>query len=124
MPSFTHGHALRIGVGGDLPNTVTNAQEVAKLLTDPEGCVYPPDQVACLTGGAARWEGVLAALDAWANRITLQDTVIVYLSGHVYQGESGGIDPGTPLLSPTGRLRSSVTSPDLHPRPRVSSTDG
>lgn len=38
MPLFTHGHALLIGVGGDLPNTETDAAGLAEIFTDPERC--------------------------------------------------------------------------------------
>ncbi len=38
MPLFTHGHALLIGVGGDLPNTATDAAGVAEILTAPRRC--------------------------------------------------------------------------------------
>ena len=65
---FRHGQALVIGVGNDLPMTVTGATALAGILTDPERCGYPADQVTLLVGSAARAEqlptrgNILAAL--------------------------------------------------------------
>jgi hypothetical protein len=50
---FTQGHACIVGVGSDLPNTVQDAEKIAALLTDPERCAYPPEQVQLLTGTQA-----------------------------------------------------------------------
>ncbi len=89
MPSlFTHGHALLIGAGGDLPNTVDDANGLASILVDPGRCAYPEEQVICLTGEVAPREAVLTALDGLAQRVTADDTVIVYFSGHGYRVES------------------------------------
>ena len=48
MTQFTHGHALVIGIGADLPNTVDDAVGLADILKDPERCAYPPGQVRML----------------------------------------------------------------------------
>ncbi len=84
---FTHGYAVVVGVGADLPNTITDADAVAALLKDPERCAYPPDQVRLLTGPQAQRDDVLAAL-GWLADATRQDpdaTAIVYFSGHGMQ---------------------------------------
>ncbi len=83
--SLRHYHALLIGVGSDLPNTVTDAQGLADLLTDPERCAYPLDQVTQLTESHADRASILAGLDALAQQTTTDSTVIVYFSGHGYQ---------------------------------------
>lgn len=49
---FVHGHALVVGVGADLPNTVDDAIGLASILCDPERCAYPAEQVKLLTGPA------------------------------------------------------------------------
>ena len=46
---FGQGHALVIGVGADLPNTVDDAIGLADILKDPTRCAYPPNQVHLLT---------------------------------------------------------------------------
>jgi len=82
--TFTHGYAVVIGVGADLPVTIADAQGVADLLCDATRCAYPPQQVQLLTGPAAKRDAVLTALTQLANQ-TQNDpeaTAIVYFSGH------------------------------------------
>ena len=53
--TFEQGHALIIGVGADLPNTVDDAIGMANILKDGERCAYPAGQVHLLTSeGATR----------------------------------------------------------------------
>lgn len=85
MTTFTQGHALLIGVGADLPNTVDDAVEMHTILTDKERCAYPPGQVQLLTVEKATRANVLAALDKLAQSTKTDSTVIVYFSGHGYQ---------------------------------------
>ena len=88
---FTSGHALLIGVGADLPNTITDAQGLAGLLKDPARCAYPPEHVHLLTGTQATRADVLTALETLAHATDSQSTVLVYFSGHGYRvsGSSG-----------------------------------
>jgi hypothetical protein len=81
---FTHGHALVIGMGADLPVTVTDAQGVASLLRDSARCAYPSEQVQLLTGPTARRGDVLQALDRLAEQVKADPdaTAVVYFSGH------------------------------------------
>jgi uncharacterized caspase-like protein len=85
MPPFTHGHALIVGMGADLPNTVQDAAGLAQLLQDEARCAYPPEQVTLLTGEQATRGAVLSALDALARISDPQATVVVYFSGHGYR---------------------------------------
>ena len=81
---FTHGYAVIIGVGADLPVTVDDATAVADLLRAPTRCAYPPEQVQLLVGKQARRAHILAALDKLATQ-TKNDpdaTAVVYFSGH------------------------------------------
>ena len=64
MPQFTHGHALVIGMGADLPDTIQDATGLADILTDQSRCAYPPGQVTLLTGEKATRAAVLSALDS------------------------------------------------------------
>jgi hypothetical protein len=82
---FTSGHALLIGVGADLPNTIMDAIGLANLLKDEDRCAYPPKQVRLLTGGQATRANILSAMDALSKATTEQSTIIVYFSGHGYQ---------------------------------------
>ncbi len=62
LQNFSHGHALVVGVGADLPVTIADAQGIAKLLCDSARCAYPSDQVQLLTGEHARRHDILATL--------------------------------------------------------------
>lgn len=81
---FTHGHALVIGMGDDLPVTIHDAQGVADFLRDPGRCAYPTGQVQILTGPGARRNDVLNALDKLAGQVKSdpEATAVVYFSGH------------------------------------------
>jgi hypothetical protein len=83
--AFVQGHALLIGVGVDLPNTVDDAVGMANILMDRERCAYPGEQVHVLTSGEATRQDVLAGLDALAQSTTPESTALVYFSGHGYQ---------------------------------------
>jgi hypothetical protein len=85
MPQFTHGHALIIGVGADLPNTVQDAAGIADILADQERCAYPASQVSLLTGEKATRGGILSALETLAHLSDAEATVVVYFSGHGYR---------------------------------------
>ncbi|HUV90889.1 MAG TPA: caspase family protein [Anaerolineae bacterium] len=90
---FTQGHALVVGAGGDLPNTVNDAMGVARILKDPERCAYPPDQVHLFTAERATRAAVLSAFDTLAQSTDPQSTILVYFSGHGYR-----------VTSPTGEF--------------------
>ncbi len=83
--SFAHGHALIVGVGADLPNTVDDAIGLAGILRDPERCAYPNDQVQLLTGANANKDAILRALDALSDLTDPEATVVFCFSGHGYQ---------------------------------------
>ncbi len=80
----THGHALVIGVGADLPNTIDDAQGLAGILRDRERCAYPTDQVHLLSGPAANRDNILDELARLAQIDDREATVIFYFSGHGY----------------------------------------
>lgn len=90
---FEHGHALIIGIGADLPNTVDDAVGLTVILKDSARCAYPSEQVHLLTGEEATRRAVLLALEALAQATNHQSTAIVYFSGHGYQ-----------VTSPTGEF--------------------
>lgn len=85
MSKFTSGHALAIGAGADLPNTVTDAVGIANLLQDAERCAYPADQVHLLAEDKATRADILTALEQLADRAGAEATVVFYFSGHGYE---------------------------------------
>lgn len=95
---FINGYALIIGVGGDLPDTITDAQKVYDTITDPERAGYPKEQVVLCLGEDATRAKVLTAFQTLQSEIKADQnqeaTVLVYYSGH------GGLDknkPATPF---------------------------
>jgi Caspase domain/Effector-associated domain 10 len=89
---FTQGYACVIGVGADLPNTVQDAKGIADILSDPERCAYPSEQVQLLTEEQAKREDILTALEHLANSTKADSTVVIYFSGHGYQFKSDFAD--------------------------------
>jgi hypothetical protein len=93
MTGFDQGHALIIGVGADLPNTVDDATGLADILKDPARCAYPPEQVHLLTGEKATRDAILSALDTLSHPTNLPisqptnlpTSVLIYFSGHGYR---------------------------------------
>ena len=87
--AFTHGYALLVGVGADLPVTVQDAQGLRDILVEPGRCAYSPDHVRLLTRAQATRRGILDGLD-WLAAHAADDpqaTCLVYFSGH------GGLTP-------------------------------
>jgi hypothetical protein len=91
--SLNH-RALVIGVGGDLPPTVDDAEGLAAILTDASRCAFRPDNVVVLTENAATKDSILKALDTLAKKTSESEneTVIVFFSGHGYVSESDSGD--------------------------------
>lgn len=93
--SFSHGYAVVVGVGADLPATMQDAQALAAILADDSRGAYPPDQVRLLTGPQARRDEMLAALAWLADCAGPEDTALVYFSGH-------GVETPDYYLAPYG----------------------
>ncbi|EAR16127.1 caspase family protein [Robiginitalea biformata] len=83
MDLLQNAHALLIGISyEDGLDTIGDAEDVARILRDPERCGYPPGQVTLLTGADADRKGILGALEALAERTDEQSSVFLYYSGH------------------------------------------
>jgi hypothetical protein len=82
---FEQGHACVIGVGGNLPTTVGDAEGLARILKDPERCAYPEEQVHLLTGEQATRSHIISTLEQLAIATNAESTVLIYFSGHGYQ---------------------------------------
>lgn len=103
--TFQNGRALVIGVGkydllsslGSAP--ISDADDVAKLLTSPAHCGYPVDNVQVLRNAEVSRTAILDGLKQLAANSQVGDTVVVYFSGHGAQWTTGG-DPGTYLCPP------------------------
>lgn len=92
MSGFEHGYALLIGVNENaeprwaLPTVAKDVAALQNVLTHPERCAYPPDNIKVLTGQAATRQGILDGLSWLQERIRADAsgnaTAIVYYSGH------------------------------------------
>ena len=94
MGYYNNGYALIVGVGTNLPATVSDAKALNELLLDPQRCGYPKDQVKLLTESEATRENILDGL-SWLTEQAAKNpnaNVIVYFSGH------GGKTPQYHLL--------------------------
>jgi len=82
--NLKNAHALLIGVGSDLPVTVSDATAIASILKDPNKAAYNKDNVVLLTEQEATRQNVLEALEDLTKKVSLVEdaTVIVYYSGH------------------------------------------
>jgi Caspase domain len=92
---FLSGHALIVGVGGNLPVTVMDAKAIQSVLTNREQAAYPTGQVELLTGGGADRRAILDAFDRLAENVKADPdaTVFVYFSGHGGRIEEPGQAP-------------------------------
>lgn len=86
--TFINGHALLIGVGADLPMTVTDATGVNDILVDPQRAAYNKENVTLLTEESANRQSILNSFDDLIEKSNSnpEATVLIYYSGH------GGID--------------------------------
>src|SRR5215212_593249 len=87
--SFPHGYALIIGVGSyanrpqnNVDDTSVDAKALAEVLADPRHCGYPRQQVRLLHDDTATRDEILRALDELAAKVTVDDTVLFFFSGH------------------------------------------
>jgi hypothetical protein len=113
--TFKPGHALIIGVGADLPNTIDDANGLATILRDEGRCAYPSAQVQLLIGSSATRAAILNTLDKLAQSTDQNATVVVYFSGHGYQ-----VSPRQRRLLPAAlRLRCQSPEANRHQRCRI-----
>lgn len=89
ISQISNAYALVIGVGdymhdrySNLPATVRDAQTIAGVLTDPNRCGYPRDNVQIISGEQATVDGIRNALKTLSESTNPQSNVFVYFSGH------------------------------------------
>jgi hypothetical protein len=95
MIAMQNAQGLVVGISdyqyvNKLPTTVVkDAADVGRLLTDPNHCAYPPENVPILVDGQATQPALRQALTCLAQRSTADSTVFLYLSCHGGRIESG-----------------------------------
>jgi len=83
MAKLKNAHALVIGVGSaDLPETVTDAKALYKILGDKKHGSYYKKNIKILTGRKATRLGILKAFDDLLDRTDEDSSVLLYYSGH------------------------------------------
>lgn len=97
---FENGHAILIGVGGDLPHTQRDAQVLAEILISPTKCGYPVNQVHLLTGEKATRTAIQDALGKVRRSAGTNPnaTLFFYFSGHGKQVKEADSTPVYYLL--------------------------
>lgn len=99
MSTFAHGYAILIGVDENavaefaLPDVSKDIAALYAVLTHPERCAYPAEQVKRITGSAATRDGILEGL-SWLHEVLQQDqsgnaTAVIFYSGHGLRTASG-----------------------------------
>src|SRR6185295_1408547 len=96
---FEHGYALLIGVDQNkqanlaLPIVKKDVTKLTEIITHPERCGYPKDNVLVLTGTDATREKMLDGLDWLKGKLAADpdpnQTAFIYYSGHGHRESSG-----------------------------------
>jgi uncharacterized caspase-like protein len=96
---FEHGYALLIGIDQNktpklaLPIVKKDVTRLKEILTHPERCGYPEDNVLMLTGTEATREKILDGLDWLKAKLDADpdpnQTAFIYYSGHGHRETSG-----------------------------------
>lgn len=87
---FFNGYALLIAVDENqmptmaLPVAARDATALRDVLTNPERCAYPPENVRLVMGNQATRAGIFAGLDWLREKVSTHAsaTAVVYYSGH------------------------------------------
>jgi len=91
-------YALLIGVNENevsawaLPNLAGDIIALEGVLTHPERCAYPPDNVKLVTGKTATRQGILDGLDWLQERVQADSsgnaTAVIYYTGHGWRDDA------------------------------------
>lgn len=97
MSGYSQGHAVVIAIANykgvtSLPEAVLNdARDVTSTLTSPSYCGYDPGNVTMLLDTEATLENIRQALASVATRAKVEDSVVIFFSGHGARlGDRGG----------------------------------
>ena len=82
MNKLENAYALIIGVGADLPDTVTDATAIYNVMVDDTICGYKKENVIFLTEKKATKQGILDGLDELIKITNEKSSILIYYSGH------------------------------------------
>jgi uncharacterized protein YjbI with pentapeptide repeats len=94
-PEFKNGYALIVGVGKyaikslSVDAIANDAEEIEKVLKDPDFCAYPKDRVKRLVNDDATKNNIFAELDNLYQKTqkATKATVLIFLAGHGHLDE-------------------------------------
>jgi len=88
-PGLKERYALLIGISKyanpalTLSYAAADAQSLQQVLLDPEVGAYKPENVRLLTDDQASRKNIVSAMNTWLkNRVTADDSVLIFYSGH------------------------------------------
>ncbi|OUR92412.1 hypothetical protein A9Q87_08035 [Flavobacteriales bacterium 34_180_T64] len=82
MNKLDNAYALIIGVGADLPDTVTDATAIYNVMVDDTICGYKEENVILLTNEKATEVGILKGLDTLIELTDENSSILIFYSGH------------------------------------------
>ena len=113
-------YALVIGISKyanpdlNLSFAAADAESLAKVLVDPEVGAYKPENVRLLVNEQATRKNVVSALTSWlGNRVTGDDSVLVFYSGHGALGNANEAYWVTYDADPEDLAASAVSNADI-----------
>jgi sulfatase modifying factor 1 len=113
-------YALLIGISKyanpdlNLSFAAADAQALSKVLLDPEVGAYKPENVRLLVDEQATRKNVVSALTTWlGNRVTEDDSVLVFYSGHGALGSANEAYWVTYDADPEDLAASAVSNADI-----------
>ncbi|MGA7192148.1 MAG: caspase family protein [Anaerolineales bacterium] len=120
--AFVNGHALIVAVANypsfpRLPLAVLNdGKSIYKLLTNPEKCGYPDQNVKLFLDQEATQNNIINEFNKLVSSTTKEDTVLIYFSGHGGRFSSGSLQ-GNYLLpfdaNPDAILETTINGGEL-----------
>ncbi len=121
--NFQNGHVLIIGISNYphpevnlLPETVLNdANNLNDILINKESCGYPDCQVDTLIDSEATGEAIRTKLNELIKRTSVDDTVIIFFSGHGFCSNGNEIQHYlAPYdINPADLLRTAISGDEM-----------
>ncbi len=119
-PGLKERYALVVGISKyadpelNLSFAAADAQALAAVLLDPEVGAYKPENVRLLVNEQASRKNVVSALSTWLrNRVTADDSVLIFYSGHGALGTGNEAYWVTYDADPEDLASSAVSNADI-----------
>ena len=120
MPGLKERYALLIGISRyanpslNLSYAAADASSLNELLVDPEVGAYKSENVRLLTDEQATRKNIVSALNTWLkNRVTIDDSVLIFYSGHGALGNASEAFWVTHDADPEDLAASAISNKDI-----------